>query len=86
MVPLHIEQKKVDGVVESILRGIFERAKRVDEQEFLKAQVQLSSKTVSAEAEIGKRRNIPKQPRNCPKWEELMLASLREPVCSHRSK
>ena len=42
--PTTYRAEKVDSVVESILRGIFERAKRVDEKEFLKAQVQISNK------------------------------------------
>ena len=61
--------------MESILRGIFERAKRVDEQEFLKAQVQLSSKQYQQKLKLVKA-EYSKAAKELSKWEELMLASI----------
>ena len=61
--------------MESILRGIFERAKRVDEQEFLKAQVQLSSKQYQQKLKLVKA-EYSKATKELSKWEELMLASI----------
>ena len=73
--PTTYRAEKVDGVVESILRGIFERAKRVDEQEFLKAQVQLSSKQYQQKLKLAKA-EYSKATKELSKWEELMLASI----------
>ena len=73
--PTTYRAEKVDGVVESILRGIFERAKRVDEQEFLKAQVQISSKQYQQKLKLAKA-EYSKATKELSKWEELMLASI----------
>ena len=73
--PTTYRAEKVDNVVESILRGIFERAKRVDEQEFLKAQVQLSSKQYQQKLKLVKA-EYSKATKELSKWEELMLASI----------
>ena len=73
--PTTYRAEKVDGVVESILRGIFERAKRVDEQEFLKAQVQLSSKQYQQKLKLVKA-EYSKAAKELSKREELMLASI----------
>ena len=73
--PTTYRAEKVDSVVESILRGIFERAKRVDEKEFLKAQVQISNKEYQQKLKLAKA-EYSKATKELSKWEELMLASI----------
>ena len=63
MVPLHIAQKRWTASWNPFFGVFFERAKRVDEQEFLKAQVQLSSKQYQQKLKLAKE-NIQRQPRN----------------------
>lgn len=73
--PTTYRAEKVDTVVESILRGIFARAKNVDEKEFLKNQVQISQKQYQQKLKAVKG-EYSKAAKELSKWEDLMLASI----------
>lgn len=62
-------------MVESILRGIFARAKNMDEKEFLKNQVQISQKQYQQKLKAVKG-EYAKAAKELSKWEDLMLASI----------
>jgi hypothetical protein len=73
--PTTYRAERVDQVVESLLRGIFERAKAINEQAFVKQQVQTSAqqyqqKLKKAKADYGK------ATKELSKWENLMLDSI----------
>src|SRR5699024_9656092 len=71
--PTTYRAEKVDAVVESILRGIFARAKNVDEKEFLKKQVQISQKQYQQKLKAVKG-EYTKAAKELSKWEDLMLS------------
>lgn len=73
--PTTYRAEKVDAVVESILRGIFARAKNVDEKEFLKNQVQISQKQYQQKRKVVKA-EYTKATKELAKWEDLMLSSI----------
>ena len=73
--PLHIVQRKWTALLNPFFGGIFERAKRVDEKEFLKAQVQISNKEYQQKLKLAKA-EYSKATKELSKWEELMLASI----------
>ena len=65
----------MDAVIDKLLRGIFERAKEVNEQDFIKKQTDTNTKQyqqqlTKAKAEYGK------AVRELSKWEDLMLDSI----------
>lgn len=73
--PTTYRAERVDKVVESLLRGIFERAKSVDEQSFVKQQVQVSSQQYQQKLRKAKA-DYSKATSELTKWEDLMLDSL----------
>lgn len=73
--PTTYRAERVDKVVESLLRGIFERAKSVDEQSFVKQQVQVSSQQYQQKLRKAKA-DYSKTTSELTKWEDLMLDSL----------
>lgn len=62
-------------MVESLLRGVFERAKSVDEQSFVKQQVQVSAQQYQQKLKKAKA-DYAKATSELTKWEDLMLDSL----------
>ena len=73
--PSTYRAEKVDAVINELLRGIFERARTVTEQDFIKKQTAANSKQLQmklnrAKAEHGK------AVRELSKWEDLMLDSI----------
>ena len=73
--PTTYRAEKVDSVVEAILRGIFVRAKHVDEKDFLKNQVQISQKQYQQKLKAVKA-EYAKAAKELSKWEDLMLSSI----------
>lgn len=73
--PTTYRAERVDKVVESLLRGIFERAKSVDEQSFVKQQVQVSAQQYQQKLRKAKA-DYSKATSELTKWEDLMLDSL----------
>lgn len=73
--PTTYRAERVDQVVESLLRGIFERAKSVDEQSFVKQQVQVSSQQYQQKLRKAKA-DYTKAAKELSKWEGLMLDSI----------
>ena len=73
--PSTYRAEKVDRVVESVLRGIFERATRIDESVFLKTQIQSSTKQYQQKIKAAKG-EYAKAVKELSKWEDLMLASI----------
>lgn len=73
--PTTYRAERVDQVVESLLRGIFERAKSVDEQTFIKQQVQVSAQQYQQKLRKAKA-DYSKATSELTKWEDLMLDSL----------
>lgn len=73
--PTTYRAEKVDQVVESILSGIFERARRVDESGFLKTQIQASTKQYQQKIKAAKG-EYAKSVKELSKWEDFMLASI----------
>lgn len=65
----------MDRAVETILHGILERAKRVDEKAFLKAQVQISAKQYQDKLKAAKA-EYTKAAKELSKWEDMMLSSI----------
>ena len=73
--PSTYRAEKVDQVIEEILREIFSHAKDIDEQEFVKQQVQ--GTTVQFQKKLTKAKNeYAKLSKELSKWEGLMLDSL----------
>ena len=73
--PTTYRAERVDQVVESLLRGIFERAKSVDEKSFVKQQVQVSAQQYQQKLRKAKA-DYTKATTELTKWEDLMLDSL----------
>ena len=73
--PTTYRAEKVDRAVETILHGILERAKRVDEKAFLKAQVQISAKQYQDKLKAAKA-EYTKAAKELSKWEDMMLSSI----------
>lgn len=73
--PTTYRSEKVDSVVEAILRGIFARAKHVDEKDFLEKQVQISKKQYQQKLKAVKA-EYAKATKELSKWENLMLSSI----------
>ena len=73
--PSTYRAEKVDAVIDELLRGIFERAKAVNEEDFIKKQTIVNTKQhqqqlSKVKAEYGK------AVRELSKWEDLMLDSI----------
>lgn len=66
---------KVDQIVESILMGIFERAKKINEKEFVEQQVQCTAVQYQ-QALKQARTDYTKYAKEISKWEGLMLDSI----------
>lgn len=73
--PTTYRAERVDQAVDSLLRGIFERAKSVDEQSFVKQQVQVSALQYQQKLRRVKA-DYAKATSELTKWEDLMLDSL----------
>ena len=73
--PTTYRAEKVDRVVEAILRGVFDRAKRVREQDLLEAQIQVSQKEYRSKLKAVKA-EYAKAAEELSKWEGFMLASM----------
>ncbi|MEE0731125.1 MAG: hypothetical protein UCJ19_11300, partial [Oscillospiraceae bacterium] len=67
--------EKVDKVIEQLLRGIFERAKRVDEKTILKMLVDASAEQCQQELKAAKL-EYTKAMKELSRWGDLMLDSL----------
>lgn len=61
--------------MESLLRGIFERAKSVNEKAFVKQQVQVSAQQYQQKLKKAKA-DYSKSAKELTKWEDLMLDSI----------
>ena len=59
--PSTYRAEKVDKVIEQLLRGIIERAKRVDEKTILKMLVDASAEQCQQELDVYKRQGVMKQ-------------------------
>ena len=73
--PTTYRAERVDQVVESLLRGIFERAKSVDEKSFVNQQVQVSAQQYQQKLRKAKA-DYTKATKELSKWEDLMLDSI----------
>lgn len=73
--PTTYRAERVDQVVESLLRGIFERAKSVDEKSFVDQQVQVSAQQYQQKLRKAKA-DYSKAAKELSKWEDLMLDSI----------
>ncbi len=73
--PTTYRAERVDQVVESLLRGIFERAKSVNEKAFVKQQVQVSAQQYQQKLKKAKA-DYSKSAKELTKWEDLMLDSI----------
>lgn len=73
--PTTYRAERVDQVVESLLHGIFERAKSVDEKSFVKQQVQVSAQQYQQKLRKAKA-DYMKATKELSKWEDLMLDSI----------
>lgn len=73
--PTTYRAEKVDTIVESILRGIFSRAKNADEKVFLQNQVQISQKQYQQKLNAVKT-EYTNATKELSKWEDLMLSSI----------
>ena len=73
--PTTYRAERVDQVVESLLRGIFERAKTIDEKSFVKQQVQVSAQQYQQKLKKAKA-DYAKAAKELTKWEDLMLDSI----------
>lgn len=73
--PTTYRAEKVDLVVESVLRGIFERVKQVDERDFLERQVEVSAKQYQEKLKAIKS-EYAKATNELAKWEDMMLDSI----------
>ncbi len=65
----------VDKVIDEILRGIFERARAVNEQELVKREVQASKSQQQQKLKQAKQ-DYAKATKEYAKWESLMLDSI----------
>ena len=73
--PTTYRAQKVDEVVESILRSIFQKAKSVDSQKLLERQT--GAATDDAQKQLKKARvELQKSTKELAKWEDLMLDSI----------
>lgn len=73
--PTTYRAERVDQVVESLLRGIFERAKSIDEAALVTQQLQTS--TQQYQQKLGKvKSDYAKAVKELTKWEDLMLDSI----------
>lgn len=73
--PSTYRAEKVDRLVEALIRGIFERAKSVNEQELVKHQVQVSVQQSQQKLRRAKT-DYAKAASELAKWESLMLDSI----------
>ena len=73
--PSTYRAEKVDKVIEQLLRGIFERAKRVDEKTILKMLVDASAEQCQQELKAAKL-EYTKAMKELSRWGDLMLDSL----------
>ena len=73
--PSTYRAQKVDQVVESILMGIFERAKGINEEEFVKQQVRCTAVQYQQALKQAKS-DYGKYTKELSKWEGLMLDSI----------
>ena len=73
--PTSYRAERVDQVVETILRGIFERAKSVQEGAFIKTQVQMTAQQYQQKLRRVKADHA-KAVKELSRWEDLMLDSI----------
>ena len=73
--PSTYRAEKVDKVIEHLLRGIFERAKRIDEKTILKMLVDASAEQCQQELKAAKL-EYTKTMKELSRWGDLMLDSL----------
>ena len=73
--PSTYRAEKVDKVIEQLLRGIFERAKKVDEKTILKMLVDASAEQCQQELKAAKL-EYTKTMKELSRWGDLMLDSL----------
>lgn len=73
--PTTYRAERVDQVVESLLRGIFERTKSVNEKSFVKQQVQTTAQQYQQKLKKAKA-DYTKATKELSKWEDLMLAFI----------
>ncbi|MFQ7400118.1 MAG: zinc ribbon domain-containing protein, partial [Neglectibacter sp.] len=73
--PSTYRAEKVDKVIEQLLRGIFERAKKVDEKTILKMLVDASAEQCQQELKAAKL-EYTKAMKELSRWGDLMLDSL----------
>lgn len=73
--PTTYRAERVDQVVESLLRGIFERAKSVNEKAFVNQQVKTTAQQYQQKLKKAKA-DYSKAAKELTKWEDLMLASI----------
>jgi len=73
--PTTYRAERVDEVVESLLRGIFERARSFDESTFVDQQIQVSAQQYQQKLRKTKA-DCAKAARELAKWESLMLDSI----------
>lgn len=82
--PTTYRAERVDQVVESILRGVFERAKSINEKSLINQQVQVSSQQYQQRLRKAKA-DYAKAAKELSKWESLMLDSI-EGTCVFTSE
>lgn len=73
--PTTYRAARVDQVVSSLLHGIFERAKSIDEKSFVNQQVQASAQQYQQKLRKAKA-DYTKATKELSKWEDLMLDSI----------
>lgn len=73
--PSTYRAERVDQVVDSLLRGIFDRSKTVNEKAFIKQQVQVSARQYQQKLKKVKA-DYAKAAKELSKWENLMLDSI----------
>lgn len=73
--PSTYRAERVDQVVDSLLRGIFDRTKTINEKSFVKQQVQTTAQQYQQKLKKAKN-DYTKATKELSKWEDLMLASI----------
>jgi hypothetical protein len=73
--PTTYRAERVDHVVESLLRGIFERAKAINEQTLINHQIQVSADQYQQKLKKAKADYV-KATKELSKWENFMLDSI----------
>lgn len=73
--PSTYRAEKVDSVIDEVLRNIFSRAKKINQKEFLRQQVQTTSAQYQQQLKKTKA-EYAKYTKELAKWESLMLDSI----------